>query len=111
MAQGGRQLHDPRQGELGKYIQGLQDIPDEDYQAMLRPYAEGAASQGELAPDSNKQTYWNSGKTTMGPGRVKPNDVALFLEAAAQRKNNLMNDFGKLYDRAQAHRNTGTGIS
>jgi hypothetical protein len=113
MAKGGRLLHDPRQGELGQYIQGLQDIPDEDYQAMLQPYAEGAVAKGELAKDYKAAGYspHHGGNMVMGDARMKPNDVALYLEAATQRKNTLMNDFGKLYDRAHAHHKTGTGIA
>jgi hypothetical protein len=112
MAKGGRQLHDPRQGEVGKYIQGLQDIPDEEYQEMLLPYAQGAADQGELAKDWKAAGYQphHGGVNVMGDPRIKPNDVAMYLEAATARKNSLMHDFGKLYDKAQAHRNTGTGI-
>jgi hypothetical protein len=113
MAKGGRKVHDPRQGEVGQYIQGLQDIPDEEYQQMLQPYAEGAAAQGELAKDYKAAGYspHHGGTNVMGDPRVKPNDVAMFLEAATQRKNSLMNDFGKLYDRALAHHETGSGIA
>lgn len=113
MAQGGRVLNDPRQGELGKYIQGLQDIPDEDYQAMLRPYAEQAAKEGMLAKDWKSAGYHphHGGDLVMADARMPPNDPDAFLNVATQRKNNLINDFGKLYDRALSHHNTGTGIA
>jgi hypothetical protein len=110
-AQGGRQLNDPRQGELGGYIKGLQDIPDHEYRGMLEPYAKGAAAAGELGKDWSKSQYWNSGHTPMGPGRFKPNDVEGFLQSAVERKNSLMHDFGNLYDKAQAHRATGTKVA
>lgn len=113
MAKGGRLLHDPRKGALAQYIQGLQDIPDEEYQEMLAPYAQGAADQGQLATDFKASGYQphHGGVNVMGAPRVKSNDVAGFLEAATARKNSLMNDFGKLYDKALAHHETGSGIT
>lgn len=113
MAQGGRVLNDPRQGELGQYIQGLQDIPDEDYQAMLRPYAEQAAQEGVLAKDFKAAGYQphHGGVNVMGDPRIPANDPEAFLNTATARKNTLMQDFGKLYDKALSHHNTGTGIA
>jgi hypothetical protein len=113
MAQGGRILNDPREGELGQYIQGLQDIPDEDYRAMLSPYAEQAAKEGMLAKDWKGAGYTphHGGDLTLADPRMKPNDPEAFLNVATQRKNTLMQDFGKLYDRAMAHHKTGTGIA
>lgn len=111
MAKGGRMLHDPRDGELGKFIQHLQDTPDDEYKETLRPYAESAAQSRALAPDWTKQTYWNSGATKMIPPRIPPNDVEAFLQAATDRKNNLSNAMGRLYDKAKAYRATGTGVA
>jgi hypothetical protein len=110
-AKGGKPIFDPREGELGKYIHGLQSIPDNEYRGMLEPYAKGAAAAGELAPDWNKSQYWNSGHTQMGPKRFEPNDVEGFLNTAVGRKNSLMHDFGDLFDKAVAHRATGTKIA
>lgn len=105
-AQGGRQIFDPREGELGKYIQGLQSIPDKDYADMLRPYAEGAAKVGQLG------TFTHPGYKGWAQGqRFKPNDVEGFLQAALQRKNTLMDQMGALYDRANAHRGTGLKVA
>lgn len=75
-------LHDPRAGELGQFIQGLQGIPDEEYANYLRPYAESAA----------------------GVGKLSAGDPESFLSAAIARKNNLTNDFGSLYDQVAARR-------
>jgi hypothetical protein len=103
-AQGGRQLNDPRQGELGQFIQHLQNIPDDEYRATLTPYATGAAERGSLG----KQFGGYSGHA---PGRFSANDPEAFLQAALARKNNLGKDFGDLFDRAMAHRMTGTKIA
>jgi hypothetical protein len=105
MAQGGRMLFDPRQGEYGQFVQNLQNIPDQEYADTLRPYAESAAAQGDLARKWN-HTGLNPA-TRFGPG----NDVEGFLQAALQRKNNLQHDLGDYYDRALYHRLTGTKLA
>jgi len=98
-ANGGRELNDPRKGELGAYIQGLQGIPDEDYKDTLRPYAEHAAKYGNLA-----KSY---GHVHGDAARFPANDVESFLQAAVDRKNHLMADFAHLYKRARAFRRSG----
>lgn len=108
MAQGGKMLQDPRQGEYGKFIQGLQAIPDHQYAEMLRPYAEGAAKVGQLGLDFSKNKNYDG---WVAPAKFKPNDVEAFLAHAVARKNSLGNDMGDLYDRAMAHRMTGTKIA
>ena len=102
-----------REGELGEYIQGLQDIPDEDYAEMLRPYAEAAAQEGKLALDWKAKGYQphHGGVNVMADPRIPANDPEAFLKAAIERKNNLKSDFGTLYDRARFHAMTGTGIA
>ena len=102
-AKGGRQILDPRQGELGAYVQHLQDLPDEDFIGALKPYAVAAAKQKALLHP------WHH--TGLIPGTVPPNDVDAFLKAAVARKHNLMHDFSDLYDRALAHRMTGSKIA
>jgi hypothetical protein len=74
-------LQDPRTGELGEFIRGVQEIPDGEYEALLRPYAESAAGSwaGQLSMRRNPEA---------------------FLQAAVDRKNNLMADMGALYDEA-----------
>jgi hypothetical protein len=104
MAQGGRILNDPRQGELGQYIQGLQDLDDAEFADTIRPYAEQAAAAGGL---SRYHKQYNK----HADARLEPNDVEGFLNYAVQRKNSLMNDFGDLYDRAMAHRHMGEKIA
>lgn len=106
MAKGGKALNDPREGELGKFVQNLQSIPDDEYADMLRPYAEGAAKSGQLGKVHG--TGWYSG---MGTPKFKANDVDGFLAAAVSRKNNLMNDMGALHDKALAHAATGSKIA
>ena len=105
-AKGGREINDPRDGELGKYVQGLQSIPDEDYAAMLRPYAESAAKVARLGTVPRDFYEGNNEE-----GRFDPNDVEGFLAAAVGRKNSLSDDMGGLYDKAMAHRMTGTKIA
>jgi hypothetical protein len=108
-AKGGRQIFDPREGELGKYIQGLQDMPDDEYRATLAPYAQGAAKAAMLgAPGGGGAVAKYSGHTKP---RFPSNDSEAFLQAAVDRKNNLANDFGELYDRAMAHRMMGMKIA
>lgn len=102
-AKGGRQILDPRQGELGKYIAGLQSIPDQEYSDTLRPYAEAAAKAGFLS-----HAWKHTGLTKP---TLKPNDVEGFLAAANARRHALSHDMGDLYDRAMAHRMTGTKIA
>ena len=81
-AQGQGQLHDPRTGELGQFINGIQSIPDDEWREHLRPYAETAHQVGKLSTG----------------------DPEAFLDAAVARKNNLSNDFGSLYDQVSARR-------
>ena len=102
-ATGGRQILDPSQGELAKYIQHLQAIPDKEYADIWRPYAEAAAKQGALCHP------WHY--TGLVPSTIPPNDVEAFLKAAVERKNNLAKGFADLYARAVAHRMTGTKIA
>jgi Transglycosylase SLT domain len=106
-AQGGRQLNDPRQGELGAFIQHLQDTPDEEYRQTLMPYAQQAAAKGSLGSYNDPDSY--SGLTE--EQKFPENDPEAFLNHAVDRKNNLMNDMGDLYDRASAYRMTGTKIA
>lgn len=70
--------------EVQKTIQRLQDIPDEEYKDLLRPYAEQASKAGLLSyPD----------KLTMDSQEVSVNK---FLIRAVKRKNSLATDFAKL---------------
>jgi hypothetical protein len=106
-AQGGRQLNDPRQGELGAFIQHLQDTPDEEYRQTLMPYAQQAAAKGSLGSYNDPDSYSGLSEEQKFP----QNDPEAFLQHAVDRKNNLMNDMGDLYDRASAYRMTGTKIA
>jgi hypothetical protein len=108
-AKGGRAMLDPRQGELGKYIQSLQDMPDAEYAATLRPYAETAAKNKILGKDFSATNKWN--EVGWAKPKFKANDVDAFLAHAIERKNTLMKSMGDLHDRALAHRMTGTKIA
>ena len=88
---GRQRLVDPRTGELGDFIHRLGRIPDDDLRQLLRPYAEQAARAGKLLDTDD-------GQPDLGEPRIGPNDVDSFLSAAVERKNNLFNDFGSLYD-------------
>lgn len=104
-AKGGRIPFDPREGELGKYVAGLQGMPDDKYAETIRPYAEGAKASGQLAKD------FYGGYEGQAPAKFKPNNVEAFIQAAIARKNSLMADLGHLYDRAKTYRMTGTKIA
>lgn len=104
MAKGGRMMHDPREGDLGKYVQGLQNMPDEQYVQAIQPYAEQAAKAGLLGAEMPEYEHF-------GESKFQPNDVQGFIKAALERKHNLMNDLGELHDRAMAHRMTGEKIA
>jgi hypothetical protein len=106
-AKGGREVNDPRQGELGQFIQNLQGIPDDELRNTLTPYATGAAQSGMLANQFDSNKYPGLNPTP----RFAKNDPKAFLDAVVARKNNLMNDMGELHDRAMAHRMTGTKIA
>jgi len=93
-ARGQGHMNDPRTGELGDFIKQTQAIPDDEYQNMLRPYAEQAAMVGKLG----------TGGGLGQPSHIIPNDVESFLSAATARKNNLHNDFANLYTRMDAKR-------
>ena len=95
-AKGGRQILDPREGELAKYIQGLQASPTTDYAATWTPYAQAAAKAGFLC-----HPWKHTGLTV---AHLPPNDVDAFLHAAIARKNHLAKDFATLYEKALAHR-------
>lgn len=97
-SQGKGHMNDPRSGELGDYINGLQSMPDEEFHSYLRPYAEQAALVGKLG----------TGGGLGQPGHIQANDVESFLAAASERKNNLGRDFGSLYEKALS-RQQGAG--
>lgn len=108
-AKGGRKPFDPRQGELSHYIQGLQDMDDNDVTAALEPYAKKAADVGQLA-------NLGGGNPGQFPGLLQqptviPNDPSSYLKSVLERKNSLMAQMGDLHDRAMAHRMTGTKIA
>jgi ADP-ribosyltransferase exoenzyme/Phage Mu protein F like protein len=97
-------LNDPATGELHDFIMNIKALPDDEYRAALRPYAEKAAQQSVLG------IYHNS------PGVSKlskfpPNDVEKFLDAAVQRKNDLASDFLSFYSKLTAEKNKNLGIT
>lgn len=85
-AKGQVELHDPNSGELGDFIQKIQDIPDDQLKELFRPYAEQAAKAGMLpgAPNGGK----------LGPSEGDPTAVQnAFLDKIVQRKNGLKKAF------------------
>lgn len=88
-------ISDPSKGELAKSIAQIQAIPDDQYRAILRPYAESAARSGKLAI---------GGPSYLGMGKVpfQANDVEAFLDAAVARKHALNTDLKAFYDKAKA---------
>lgn len=79
---GGGYMHNFNEGELHTEIERIQNIPDDKYKDLLRPYAIQAAAMGLLNYPGKKY-----GET--------PN-VEKFLAAAVERKNNLAKDFADL---------------
>lgn len=68
--------------EFGKRIKAMQDIPDEEYRALLKPYVD-SVPQG--------RGFFSRGSPYAGKSA---DDV---LDAMVARKNNLVADFDKLY--------------
>lgn len=108
-AQGGRKPFDPRQGELAHYISGLQDMDDNDVVQALTPYAKKAQGVGQLASLGGASPQHFPG--LLSQSSVPPNDVDAYLKAVLERKHSLMDQMGDLWDRAMAHRMTGTKIA
>jgi hypothetical protein len=76
--------------QLNNFINKLQAIPDDEFKAILRPYAEAAAKNGTLA----KGGPAHLGLSTVG---FPANDVDAFLDAAVARKNSLDATFTEFY--------------
>lgn len=96
---GSVELLDPRSGPLAEFIQGLQDLPDDEIRALFRPYAEGAAARGLLA--SPQPTFPG---VKVPPQGLPTNDVEGFLDLLVARKAALDADFTALYLRAAKDR-------
>ena len=88
---------DPTHGPLADFIRQVQTLDDDEFRALLRPYAEQAAAKGKLAVP--QPSFPGVVKAT-----IPANDVEAFLDAVVARKHNLGDDFGALYDRALAQR-------
>ena len=75
---------------LEGFIKNLQAIPDDEFKAIIRPYAEAAAKNGTLA---------KGGPSYLGLTTVPfpANDVEAFLSAAVARKNSLDHTFTEFY--------------
>lgn len=102
-AAGRGQMHDPRTGELGAFVQQVQSIPDEKLKGMFRDYAHSAAQSGLLLnPDGDPSR-------NLGPRTVPANDPEAFLNALVERKNNLHKDLGDYYDRMSGSRREFVG--
>jgi hypothetical protein len=85
------ELNDFDNPELKNFAQRLQNIPDDDYRELLRPYAEKASAGGH--------------------GTVATMSVNTFLDKAVARKNNVLNDFEEFYARAKKERaKKGNGL-
>lgn len=97
------EMLNPQTGHLHAYIQGVQDIPDVEFKAALRPFAEAAAKDGKLLNATD-------GYGLLPKYPIAPNDVEAFLDLAVARKNNLQNDFDNLYAKYVAKK-TGTSPS
>ena len=86
---GDGELQPFNEGELHTTIQRIQDIPDNEYKDLLRPYAVQAMQQGLL------------GYPGKSPSDLQHIQVEKFLAAAVARKNNLQKDFDGLWDTLQ----------
>lgn len=85
----------PTTGELHDFIIKLQDIPDEQYRQLLLPYAKAAKKDGKLAIGGPAYLGLKS-------SGFPPNDIDAFLDAAVQRKNNLLADYTKFIKSVEA---------
>lgn len=98
-------IHPVTSGPLHDFIQKLQNIPDAEYRAIIRPYAEAAAKEGKLGA---------GGPSYLGikqKGPFEKNDIEGFLDAAVARKNNLQADFNKFIKDVEAQRAANLGIT
>ncbi len=85
---------DPRRTRaLKEFLQAIQELPDEEFVRIIRPYAEAAA------------------RFRVGPNRVALayQDLDTFLARAVERKNRIAQDFADLYRRASAARKAALG--
>lgn len=75
---------------LAAFLNKISQIPDDQYKAILRPYAVQAAKDGKLGV---------GGPSSLGLKKPNfpANDVEAFLDAAVARKNNIKADFQKFY--------------
>jgi len=90
--------------ELKDFIDKIQAIPDADYKAILRPYAEKAAAEGKLGV---------AGPSHLGlsPSGFPSNNVEAFLDAAVARKNQLAAQIQAFYDQALSKHNASVGTA
>ena len=99
------QLNDPREGELGHFVQGLQAIPDEEFADMFRPYAHAAAKAGMLGTGKYGSPHGDADPNRgLTPPTIPPNDPEAFVNALVARKNSLTNDLGAYFDQAATQR-------
>lgn len=89
-AKGYGELLDPNGPELKGTIERIQNIPDEDYKKLLRPYATKAVASGSISMPNKP----------VGAGKAEL--VNHFLDEAVKRKNNLGKDFGDYYAKVKA---------
>jgi hypothetical protein len=71
---------------------------------MFRPYAMGAAHAGMLATGKYGAPGPADPNRGLSDPTIPPNDPEAFLNALVERKHNLANDLGALYDKAATHR-------
>ena len=91
---GDLELKGPKNNKaLRDFLKAIDELPDEEFKAILRPYAE-AAQRSSLG------IRWGSARTADD-----------FLELALRRKRSIRKDFGKLYDELEAKRLQALGIT
>lgn len=84
--------------ELSAFLDRIQALDDDEFKAILRPYAERA-----FASPAGRGTTRRTG--------VPYDDVERFLDSAVARKNNIRRDFEALYRRAAEARAKALGLS
>lgn len=92
------EMLDPREGELGAFVNELQHYPDDKFRALFAPYAAKAAQSGLLATGAMKPGAPDPSRK-LSPPSIPPNDPEAFLDALSKRKNNLAAELGEYYDR------------
>jgi hypothetical protein len=96
--QGQVNVPSPTNGNLGPGMElwDMQHMPNDEFKAILRPYAEAAAKRGRLM---NPNVPQSGPSPLLAKTGIEQNNVEQFLDLAVKRKNNLLDDFNAFYQK------------